>query len=35
MATAATTVFFEFKPFGRRFLIFRRYVVALFALGTL
>jgi hypothetical protein len=35
MATATTAKLFEFEPFGRRFLVFRRYVVAFFALSTL
>jgi hypothetical protein len=35
MATAATAKLFEFEPFGRRFLVLRRYVVAFLALGTL
>jgi hypothetical protein len=35
MATTAAAKLFEFKPFRRRFLIFRRHVVALFALGAL
>jgi hypothetical protein len=35
MAAAATAKLFEFQPFGRGFLVFRRNVIALFALGAL
>ena len=35
MASAATTKLFQLQPSGRVLFVFRRYVVAFFALGAL